>query len=403
MLTTVREFAAELLDRGGRSRRGRAPARRALRGAHRHRRRSRGSDDALGRPAPRRRGERPGRDRVVLPQRCRPSSPPPPVAVALLADQRPAGRGPAVGDRARGDRRDALTSTNVPARRCCSPKRSPRSPSATTPARSRQSRRFPTMIPLGRRARSPQRASARGLLEPPHPRRLRRGAGRGNGRVRRILASTATPSSPSPRSPSACSRRRSAAMTEPRVPRRGRRARRPLRQPLADLERPHSARHPRRPRRRPRHGAKAHLRACLDEFGDDQVGTITACFVLIAFAELVSAEAKPREAATPSAPSRGCASARACSPGPSRAAARPTCATASPSSSSLRRCATPTNSGAELRAHDALAVVGDGVAGRRSRASAAGSHRVGRRAHGCAEIRRTRSRRRRATGSRPRS
>jgi predicted ATPase len=44
--------------------------------------------------------------------------------------------------------------------------------------------------------------------------------------------------------------------------------------------------------------AKAHLRACLDEIGDDQVGTIIACFVLIAFAELMTAEANSREAAT---------------------------------------------------------------------------------------------------------
>jgi hypothetical protein len=44
--------------------------------------------------------------------------------------------------------------------------------------------------------------------------------------------------------------------------------------------------------------ARAHLRACIDEFGNDQVGTIIACFVLIAFAELATAEANPREAAT---------------------------------------------------------------------------------------------------------
>ena len=33
--------------------------------------------------------------------------------------------------------------------------------------------------------------------------------------------------------------------------------------------------------------ARSHLRTCLDDFGDDQVGTITVCFVLTAFAELV--------------------------------------------------------------------------------------------------------------------
>ena len=44
--------------------------------------------------------------------------------------------------------------------------------------------------------------------------------------------------------------------------------------------------------------ARRHLRDCLDEIRDDQVGTITACFILTTFAELAVAEAKPREAAT---------------------------------------------------------------------------------------------------------
>ena len=82
------------------------------------------------------------------------------------------------------------------------------------------------------------------------------------------------------------------------VPPRGQRARNPLRQPLAHFERlaPSSRSSTSAPATLDR--AKAHLRACLDEFGNDQVGTIIACFVLIAFAELVTAEANPREAAT---------------------------------------------------------------------------------------------------------
>ncbi len=44
--------------------------------------------------------------------------------------------------------------------------------------------------------------------------------------------------------------------------------------------------------------ARRYLRGCLDEIDDDQVGTITACFMLTAFAELAVAEGNPREAAS---------------------------------------------------------------------------------------------------------
>jgi predicted ATPase len=43
---------------------------------------------------------------------------------------------------------------------------------------------------------------------------------------------------------------------------------------------------------------RAHIRGCLDEIDDDQVGTITACFMLTAFAELAVAESRPHDAAT---------------------------------------------------------------------------------------------------------
>ena len=44
-------------------------------------------------------------------------------------------------------------------------------------------------------------------------------------------------------------------------------------------------------------GARRYIQECLDEIDDDQVGTITACFMLTAFAELAVAESRPRDAA----------------------------------------------------------------------------------------------------------
>jgi hypothetical protein len=107
--------------------------------------------------------------------------------------------------------------------------------------------------------------------------------------------------------------------------------------------------------------AKAHLRACLDEIGDDQVGTIIACFVLIAFAELRTAEANPSEAATALGAVKGLRARAGLSAWP----------IARRGEADLRRRVAellePDGThdahevGAELRAHDALALVRFGV------------------------------------------
>ena len=92
-----------------------------------------------------------------------------------------------------------------------------------------------------------------------------------------------------------------------------------------------------------RGAARDYLRRCLDEI-DDQVGTIIACFMLTAFAELAVAEAKPREAATALGAVEGCASAPGSSPGRSPAGRRPSSGLGSPSSSLRMRGAAHTTS-----------------------------------------------------------
>ena len=108
--------------------------------------------------------------------------------------------------------------------------------------------------------------------------------------------------------------------------------------------------------------AKAHLRACLDDFGDDQVGTILACFVLIAFAELVTAEANPREAATALGAIKGLRVRAGLAAWP---IARRGEADLRDRVTELLEPAAMRDAhalGAELRAHDALALVRLGVA-----------------------------------------